>query len=235
MDELEQIADEIRQKFEQTSAARDLAYQQSRALISICARAIRAVHREEWEKAEALIAEARAATEVMVNGVRPYPELYYAGYTQDAVKEFVEANLTYALVRQRPLPAPAELDAEASTWLNGLAEAATELRRRILDIIRHGHSDEAERLLDAMDQIYSLLVTFDFNDSITGGLRRRTDTVRSVLERTRGDVTTSLRQAQLESALAALEAKVGTADGHPLPSPAIGQRIDQEGKAEAGE
>ncbi|MCB9006267.1 MAG: hypothetical protein H6656_02595 [Ardenticatenaceae bacterium] len=117
------------------------------------------------------------------------------------MKEFVEANLTYALVRDLPLPTPEELGTEGNTWLNGLAEAATELRRRILDIIRHGHSDEAERLLDVMDQIYSQLVTFDFNDSITGGLRRRTDTVRAVLERTRGDVTNSLRQAQLEEAL----------------------------------
>jgi len=90
-----------------------------------------------------------------------------------------------------------------------LAEAATELRRRILDIIRHGHSSEAERLLDAMDEIYSLLVTFDFNDSITGGLRRRTDTVRAVLERTRGDITTSFRQAELAEALKALESKIG--------------------------
>ena len=107
-----------------------------------------------------------------------------------------------------PLPRPEELGAEYSTWLNGLAEAATELRRRILDIIRHGHSEEAERLLDNMDQIYSVLVTFDFNDSITGGLRRRTDTVRAVLERTRGDITTSLRQAELEKALEAVEMRL---------------------------
>ncbi|MCA9993213.1 MAG: hypothetical protein KDE29_19640, partial [Anaerolineales bacterium] len=97
---------------------------------------------------------------------------------------------------------------EYNTWLNGLAEAATELRRRILDIIRHGHSQEVERLLDRMDEIYSLLVTFDFSDSITGGLRRRTDVVRGVLERTRGDVTQSLRQAELEQALEALEQKI---------------------------
>jgi translin len=178
-------------------------------LISVCARAIRAIHREEWDTAEALIAEAKTAADTLVEGVKAYPALYYAGYTQDAMKEFVEANMTYALVRQRPLPTAQQLQTESNTWLNGLAEAATELRRRILDIIRHGLSDEAERLLDAMDQIYSTLVTFDFNDSITGGLRRRTDTVRAVLERTRGDITTSLRQAQLEEALEALERKLG--------------------------
>lgn len=208
MDQLDKTADLIRNRFEQVDATRDVAYQRSRQLVSVCARAIRAVHREEWQRAETLIDEAKQATATLVEGVKGYPELYYAGYTQDAIKEFVEANLTYALVRDRSLPVPEELGAEYNTWLNGLAEAATELRRRILDIIRHGHSEEAERLLDVMDQIYSTLVTFDFNDSITGGLRRRTDTVRAVLERTRGDVTTSLRQAELEQALKALEARL---------------------------
>jgi translin len=158
--------------------------------------------------ASRLLAEAKEAAERLVEGVEPFPNLYHAGYTQDALKEFVEANLTLSLVRNRPLASPDELSVEQNTWLNGLAEAATELRRRILDIIRHGHSQEAERLLEEMDEIYSVLVTFDFNDSITGGLRRRTDTVRAVLERTRGDVTTSLRQAELETALQALEARV---------------------------
>lgn len=210
MDQLENIADAVRREMELMNEARNQAYEQSRQLISICARAIRAIHREEWERAESLIAEAQAATQALTDCVRPYPNLYYAGYTQDAVKEFVEAHLTYALVRNLPLPSPDMLAADGATWLNGLAEAATELRRRILDIIRHGHSDEAERLLDNMDQIYSILVTFDFNDSITSGLRRRTDTVRAVLERTRGDVTTSLRQSDLESALKALEAKLAS-------------------------
>ena len=208
MDNLDQTAENIRQEFEKKNAARDKAYQSSRELIRQCARAIRAVHREDWQTAENIIAEAREANEELVAGVRDFPDLYFAGYTQDAIKEFVEANLTYALVRNQPLPRPEELGAESNTWLNGLAEAATELRRRILDIIRHGHSEEAERLLDAMDQIYSVLVTFDFNDTITGGLRRRTDTVRAVLERTRGDITPSLRQAELEHALEALEGRL---------------------------
>ncbi len=208
MENLDLTAEVIRQEFESTNAARDKAYQSSRELIRLCARAIRAVHREEWETADDLIGEAKTAANELIAGVEAYPALYFAGYTQDAIKEFVEANLTYALVRKRPLPLPEDLGAEYNTWLNGLAEAATELRRRILDIIRHGHSEEAERLLDAMDQIYSILVTFDFSDSITGGLRRRTDTVRAVLERTRGDVTTSLRQAELEGALKALELRL---------------------------
>ena len=212
MDELEVTAETIRRYMEQVDGARDLAYQRSRSLIALCARSIRAIHREEWPAAESLLAEARQATEDLVGGVRDYAELYFAGYTQDAVKEFVEANLVYALVRNRPLPPPEELGSEPNTWLNGLAEAASELRRRILDLMRKGQMPEAERLLDAMDLIYSTLVTFDFADQITGGLRRRTDALRAVFERTNGDLANSYRSAQLEAALKSLEAKLAESD-----------------------
>ncbi len=208
MDELDPIAEGIRRYMEQVDSARDLAYKRSRSLIALCARTIRAIHREEWAAAEALLAEARAATDDLVGGVRDYPELYFAGYTQDAVKEFVEGNLVYAMVRGRPLPTPEDLGSEPNTWLNGLAEAASELRRRILDLLRHGQMAEAERLLDAMDHIYSTLVTFDFADQITGGLRRRTDALRAVFERTNGDVANNIRSTQLEAALKALEVKL---------------------------
>lgn len=212
MDELEATAEAIRRHMELVDSARDLAYRRSRSLIALCARSIRAIHREEWNTAESLLAEARQATEDLTDGVRGYPELYFAGYTQDAVKEFVEANLVYALVRGWPLPTPQELGSEPNTWLNGLAEAASELRRRILDLLRQGQMPEAERLLDAMDLVYSTLVTFDFADQITGGLRRRTDALRAVFERTNGDVSSSYRSTQLEAALKALEAKLAEVD-----------------------
>jgi len=205
MEQLDQIAETIRANMEQTAAARDHAYQQSRSLIALCAR-------EEWDAAETLLAEARGATDDLVTGVRAYPDLYFAGYTQDAVKEYVEANLVYALARGQSLPTPAELGAEDNTWLNGLAEAASEMRRRILDLLRRGQQTEAARLLDAMDHIYSTLVTFDFADQITGGLRRRTDALRAVFERTHGDLSHSARSAQLEEALKALEARLQTSE-----------------------
>lgn len=206
---LDQIAENIRLELEKMNVARDQAYHRSRGLTSVCARAIRAVHREEWEQANQLIEEAAEKAGALIEVSTPYPSVYYAGYTQDALKELAEAHLTRALVRNSTLPGPEDLGVEGNTWLNGLAEATTELRRRILDIVRHGHSVEAERLLGVMDDVYTVLVSFDFTDAVSGGLRRRTDTVRAVLERTRGDVTTSLRQAELEQALEALEERLG--------------------------
>jgi translin len=208
---LASITAEIRQKFEEIDEVREFSYKQSRDVIHTCANAIRAIHREEWGVADELRQHAHAQVKALREASEAYPQIFYSGYTLDCLKEYVEMEHTYALVRQRPLLGPQELDVDEATWVNGLAEAATELRRRILDIIRHDHSAEAEQLLQDMDDIYTELVTFDFRDAITGGLRRRTDTVRAVLERTRGDVTTSLRQAKLERALAELEEKVGEA------------------------
>lgn len=207
LENLESIAEEIRRRFEEIDEVREFAYKQSRDVIRTCANAIRAIHREDWDTADALRTEAHEQVKALREATAVSPQIYYSGYTQDCLKEYVEMEHTYALVRHHPLLGPQELDVEEAVWINGLAEAATELRRRILDIIRHDHSDEAERLLRDMNEIYSELLTFDFRDAITGGLRRRTDTVRAVLERTRGDVTTSLRQAKLEKALARLEQK----------------------------
>ncbi len=212
LDILDTIAEHIRETFEAKSAARDAAIKQSRTLIQYCANAIRAVHRHEWDTARQRLDTAHEAANAIRSVVSGYPDLYHSGYTQDALKEYVEARATYALVRGESLPTLDSLGVEPSTYLNGIAEAASELRRQILDIIRKGHSEEAERLLEAMDTIYGVLISFDFHDAITGGLRRRVDSLRAVLERTRGDVTSSLRQGMLQDALADFEQRIGLND-----------------------
>lgn len=201
MDNLDHIADRIRANFAAKNSARDTALERSRTLIRHCANAIRASHRNERDTAREHIAAAKEIADAIRADLAPYPDLYHAGYTQDALKEFAEANIVYALVGSEPLPEPEAIGVEYAAYLNGLGEAAGELRRRCLDIIRHDHTEEAERLLEAMDDIYSLLVTMDYPDAITGGLRRTTDLVRGVTERTRGDITTSLRQYRLQEAL----------------------------------
>lgn len=210
MDELNPIIEQICQAFATRNEVRDRALQRSRGLIRLCAQAIRATHRQEWAEAAAKIAQTKDQAETLVADLKLFPDLYYTGYTQDALKEYVEANLTYALIRGEPLPTPELLEVEFSTYLGGLTEAATELRRRILDILRHQHTSEAERLLEAMDAIYTALITVDYPDAITHGLRRRTDVLRGVLERTRGDLTSSLRQQQLQQALRDLERRLNS-------------------------
>lgn len=202
MNQLPELADRIREQFEALNSARDKALLQTRTLTRHCAHAIRAVHREERENAEKELADAQKIVDGLCADLREnYPSLYFAGYTQDALKEYAEAKIVYALVDDLPLPTPEEMDMEPATYLKGLAEAVGELRRRVLDILRGGHSNEAERLLSYMDEIYNVLVTMDYPDAVTYGLRRQTDITRSIIERTRGDITLSFRQQQLEQTI----------------------------------
>jgi translin len=208
MHNLDEIIERIRLSFEARTAARDQALAQSRSLTRYCSNAIRAVHRQERDVAEENLQAARSLVEAIQTGLAQYPDLYHAGYTQDALKEYAEARIVHALILGNGLPAPEDLGLEYATYLKGLAESVGELRRRCLDILRHGYSDEAERLLSHMDDIYSVLVTMDYPDAITGGLRRLTDIVRSINERTRGDMTISLRQEHLEESLRRLQDKL---------------------------
>jgi translin len=208
MANLQDISERIRTSFVAKNAARDKAVNLSRELIRFCSLTIRASHRDEWAEAGRLLEEAKRVAGDMMAAVSPYPELVFTGYTQDAMKELAEAHVTLAVAQGRPMPAPEEIGVEYAAYLNGLAEAAGELRRRALDKMRAGHNGESERLLAAMDDIYDLLVTMDFPDAITGGLRRNTDMVRGVLERTRGDLTISFRESELKAAMDALRAKL---------------------------
>jgi translin len=205
---LDDISERIRQDFEAKNAARDEALRRSRQLIRYCANSIRATHRTEFEEAGQLLATAHQAASELVECVADYPDLYYAGYTQDALKEFAEANITYALITDGPLPDPDDLGVEYPAYLNGLGEAVGELRRYVLDIIRRGQTERGEEMLSAMDDVYAVLVTMDFPDAITSRLRRTTDVVRGVLERTRGDLTIAMRQDKLQEALRAFEERV---------------------------
>jgi translin len=205
---LDDIIERVTADLETKNSIRDLTLKRSRELIRFCANSIRAVHRGEAAEAADLLARADAAAAEMVKDLASHPDIYHTGYTQDALKELVEAHVTKALVFNEPIPTPHELRVEPAAYLNGLGEAATELRRFVLDVIRHGDVMRGEAALDAMDAIYGHLVCIDFPDAVTGGLRRTTDAVRAVLERTRGDFTTAVRQDKLREALSDFEAKL---------------------------
>ena len=198
---LEEIAERIRESFDAKTSARDQTLTQTRTIIRHCANAIRAAHRDEHEQVLVNLESAKQLVNDIQSNLKDYPDLLFAGYTQDAFKEYAEANITYSLVNNRPLPNPEEINIPYATYLQGLAESAGELRRRCLDNLRSDRLDDAERLLSFMDDIYAVLITMDYPNAITGGLRRLTDIVRAVTERTRGDLTLSLRQEQLRRSL----------------------------------
>jgi len=206
---LQTVIESICEEFEAKNSVRDETLRRSRQLIRYCANSIRASHRHDFEDARSLLEMARAAAAEMTADARRYPDIFHAGYTQDALKELAEAYITHAFITDGTLPTPEELDVEPAAYLNGLAEAVGEMRRYVLDRLRRGDVITGERLLASMDDIYSQLTTVDFPNAITGGLRRNTDMVRGVLERTRGDLTTAVRQEEMKVALRDFGERVG--------------------------
>ncbi|PWH16703.1 MAG: haloacid dehalogenase [Anaerolineae bacterium] len=208
MDNLDRIAETIHTNFALRTEAREKALSHARTLTRYCANAIRAIHRQERQIALEEMEQAAALVRELRQNATLYPEIYFEGYTQDALKEYAEAMIVFALTGQGDIPTPEQLGLEYATYLKGMAEAVGELRRRCLDSLRLDDSQEAERMLAYMDDIFSVLVTMDYPDAITGGLRRLTDVARSLIERTRGDLTISLRHEKLEQSLRNLEEKL---------------------------
>jgi len=195
------LSEAIRAVLDVKDTVREEALRQSRELIRLSATTVRSIHRHEFEDAQQGLQEAAQRADELRALRDSHPDIYYAGYVQDALKEYAEACLLRALVQEQTLPSFSDLQLEVPAYLNALCEAASECRRHILDLLREGDTVRAERLLAEMDDIYYLLVTFDYPDAITGGLRRNVDALRAVLERTRGDVTITAIQRELEEAL----------------------------------
>lgn len=201
LEELEAIAEELRPHFAAEDEAREKALRSCRQVIRYSADAIRAVHRQEKDKARQFLDSARELLEQLRQDLAKHGRLFYSGFVHDAEKEFAEACITLALVSGETLPRPSVLGVNNCAYLDGLGESVGELRRYILDNLRRGDYSRCEQLLGIMDEIYGILITMDFPELLAHGLRRTTDAIRGIIERTRGDLTIALKQKELETRL----------------------------------
>lgn len=206
--DLEKLANRINEELGAKTQAREKALSFARRTIQASGSSIRAVHQERFERAEELLSEAKEKLAECDALLKDYPDIYYAGFLQDAQKEYVEASATFCLILGRPLQGPDDLKVGYSSFLNGMGEAVGELRRHILDIIRRGSLERGEQFLESMDEIYYLLLSFDYPEAIMPGVRRMTDFARSIMERTRGDLTNAIRQNSLIESLSRFEENV---------------------------
>lgn len=212
---LEGIAEKVRRALDIRSAAREETLTLSREIIRTCANTIRAGHRGELERAHEMLGGAHDAVLRMRERLREHPDIYGAGYVHDCQKELAEASAFLAIISDGALPDPDDLCIEYAAYLNGLGEAVGELRRHTLDQMRQGRLERAEAMLAQMDEIYHVLVTIDYPDALTGGLRRTTDSVRGIIEKTRGELTTALRQDELRDAIRTALAALGAEGSKP--------------------
>jgi translin len=197
--ELDAIMEGVRARFASKNTARETALPLCREATRLSANAIRAVHRDEFDKARDMVANAARQLQTAKESLHDHPDIYFAGFVHDGQKEYAEAAITLAMVEGSALPTPDQLGVEHAAYLNGMGEAIGELRRHLLDTLRTGDIEKCEHWLSVMDEMYGVMVTVDYPDAMTGGLRRTTDSVRGILERTRGDYTMSLQQKRLEA------------------------------------
>lgn len=209
LSKLEETADSLREQFDVLDRAREEAYGLSRQVVRASSVAIKHAHRQEMDEARAQLAEARELNSRMLQAAADAPQLRYGGFIHDSEKEYCEAAMVLAALSGEPLPGPDELGVYFVSWINGLAEVVGELRRHVLDLIRMDQSQEAESVLETMDTIYHMILSFDYPNAISQGLRGRSDAARGLVERTRGDLTNALRASKLERRMADLEGKLG--------------------------
>ncbi len=206
--QIEELTASIRQHFDLLDEGREKAYNLSRQVVRAASTCIKSAHRQEFEESRTLLGETASLTRQMLEALEDCDELRWGGFVSDAQKEYAEAAITLAAITDAPLPGPGDLQIDGAAWLNGLAEAAGEFRRHVLDLIRRDQIERAERFLDIMDDIYHITMSFDYPNAISLGLRGRSDAVRGFVERTRGDMTAALRQKRLEERLDRFEKHV---------------------------
>jgi translin len=207
MECIKDICDRIRTRFDDMDQARETALATARKVTRNSGDSIKAIHRGEWEQAESLMKETGDLVTFLHDSLRDFPEIYYSGYVEDSQAEFAEVSILYAVLRGLVLPGPATLMIENTAYLKGVGDATGELRRHILDLIRTGRPEEGEKFLDAMDEYYTEMMSFDYPDAIMHGLRKKTDVARSLIERTRGDLTNALEIKGLQESMARFEKK----------------------------
>ncbi len=206
---IDEFAHEAREHLEQIHRRREDAYTTSREVVQAASATIKAVHRGEFDEAREQVRRTRALHDRMMEAVHASPEIGYSGFVGDAAREYAEAAVVLALIAGDDLPGPAEIGVDPADWLNGLGDAVGELRRHVLDLIRRDEVDAAETYLEMMDEIYQSLMSFDYPQAVTKGLRTRSDQARGAVERTRGDLTNALRQSRLERRMRRLEETLG--------------------------
>ena len=204
-----EVTERITEHFDRLDQGRERAFAASRQVVRVASACIKSVHREDFDEARDLLREVADLNSKMLSALEHCNELRWGGFVADAQKEYVEAAITLAVITDQPIPSPDDLGVDYATWPNGLAEAAGEFRRHVLDLIRRDDIARAERFLGIMEDIYHTIMAFDYPNAISLGLRGRSDAARGFVERTRGDLTNALRQKRLEDRMAAFEESLG--------------------------
>ncbi|WP_457619607.1 hypothetical protein [Methanopyrus sp.] len=198
---LRETIEDIRGELDALDEARDEAQVVLRDLHKLSSEAVYEVHRGNLEEARRRLDEAAELVSKLHDLLGDFPELLRTGFAENHLQEYAEAEILYSIVKDLRAPSPEEINVSPRAYLLGLLDAVGELRRIVVDALREGDLDRAEEFLGIMEEIYSLTMTFDYPRSVVPNLKRKQDVARSLLEKTRSEVTIAGKTEELKRAL----------------------------------
>ena len=197
MKNLDNIVNKIEKDIDNKDKIREEALRSSREIIINCRKAIQYVHQDLKKEAKGNIKQASTKLSDLYNITKEYPEIYHAGFVENAAQELVEAQCFYNIMKGKDLPDPDEMQTTYSSYLLGLCDLVGELRRTVLDSIRSGEQKNADDYLTMMEEIYDVIIRFDYPSGLIP-IKKKQDMVRSLIEKTRGELAVASCEKRIE-------------------------------------
>ena len=189
MSESEANLENLSSIFDKLNDIREQSLTTSREIVRECSKSIRNIHRNDEVSAKEHIENARKKLENLKSITSDVSEISYAGYVLDAEREFVEAVMFYTFEVSGYIEPFNNFNVHPSSYIQGIGDTIGEWRRKALDHLRNLDIKKAETYLAIMEEGMGTLNELDYPDALTGGLRRYADNARSIIERTRSDIT----------------------------------------------
>lgn len=184
-----------------TEERREKLLKGTRDVISLCSKSIVDLH---YGKKDAAKEKLHKAGEMLTE---------FHGYTKDDLQkyllvpeqEFVEASVLRSLIEDSDIPSADDLKVSGPAYVMGLLDCVGECKRRVYDQIRKEKFIEAQNLFSFMEKIYGLVYPLSIYDNLVGGLKRKLDVAKMLIEDVRSLVTEESRRQSLMAAVERLE------------------------------
>jgi translin len=202
---LEEVISEIEGRLDEKDEVRELAIKSSRTIARLAGTAIQGMHR--GEAMHVPLQETREEVQKLRSLLDGHPDLFHAGFVENAMQEACEAFLFHSILETEDLPTPRECGVTDTAYLLGLGDVVGELRRCALTALRDGDVSDASLFLEKMERILDVLMRFDYPTALVA-LKRKQDVARSLIEKTRGEVAVAARNDELSKKLDAMRDKL---------------------------
>ena len=136
--------------------------------------------------------------ESLFRDVGDEPSVLCSAVVQDALGEYAEAFIFAAIVKGDEIPSFDSLGISPQSWVMGLTDSIGEVRRMILTYLIDGRIDDARALFERMETVGDDVLGFDVPDAIAP-IRRKQDVARSIIEKTRSDITNAVMLTQYKN------------------------------------